>query len=164
MIHEICVTAADRTLGALSGVLAKAEAHCAARGIAPEVLLTYRLYPDMLPFTYQVQLTCDFAARACARLAGDEPRSFPDTEKTFPELQARIAAARAYIAGFTPDRFADAAGRPITVRQRSGERHFAATDYLLNFSVPQMHFHATVAYAILRHNGVDLGKRDYLGG
>jgi hypothetical protein len=163
MIHAICVTAADRTLGQLSGILTKAEAHCTARSIPPEVLLTYRLFPDMLNFTWQVTLACDFAARAAARMAGVEPKSFPDTEKTFGELQDRIQAARAYISSFTPDQFDGAPTRIITVKRRGGDTVLPGQDYLLQFSLPQLHFHATTAYDILRHNGVDLGKRDYTG-
>ena len=93
-MHAHIVAPMDRTLVALSGILTKAEAHCEAKGIKPEALLAFRLYPDMFSFTRQVQLTCDFCARAAARLAGAEPKSFPDTETSFAELQARIAAAR----------------------------------------------------------------------
>ena len=101
-MHAHIVPPLDRSLAALSNILTKAEAHCEAKGIKPEALLTFRLFPDMFPFTRQVQLTCDFAARAAARLAGAEPKSFPDTETSFAELQARIAAARDYMASFLP--------------------------------------------------------------
>ncbi|MGL4322154.1 MAG: DUF1993 family protein, partial [Paracoccaceae bacterium] len=99
-MYDQIVPPMDRTLAALSAILTKAEAHCAVQTIKPEAILTFRLFPDMFPFTRQVQLACDFGARAAARLAGVEPQSFPDTETTFEELQARIAAARAYMASF----------------------------------------------------------------
>lgn len=153
----------DHFLGALAGVLAKAEAHCAAKGIKPEAILQFRLYPDMLPFVKQVQLACDFAARAAARLAGQDPASFPDTETTFAELQGRIAAARAYIAGFPDAAFDGWAGRSITLKVGGRDMTFAGDRFLLGYSLPQFHFHATTAYDILRHNGVEVGKRDYMG-
>lgn len=162
-MHDQSAAAFDRFLGALSAVLSKAEAHCTAKGIKPEALLNFRLFPDMLPFTRQVQLTCDFAARATARLAGDDPASFPDTETTFAELQARIAAARAYVAGFGPERLAGAAARPVTLRIRGEERTMTGAEFLSFFSLPQFYFHMTTAYDILRHNGVELGKRDFMG-
>ncbi len=163
MIHAASVTAMDRTLGALSAILAKAEAHCEARGIKPEALLTFRLYPDMFPLTRQVQLACDFAARAAARLAGAEPKGFPDTEVTFAELQARIQAARDYIAGFAAPAYDGAAERAVTIKMRGEDVTMPGLQYLTLYSLPQFHFHATTAYNILRHNGVEVGKRDYMG-
>ncbi|MEH7827355.1 DUF1993 domain-containing protein [Gemmobacter denitrificans] len=163
MIHAQSVLAFDRSLGALAAILAKAEAHCAAGKIPPEALLQFRLYPDMFPLTRQVQLACDFAARACARLAGEPPRSFPDTETSFAELQDRIRTARAYIAGFDPARFQDAAERVITFPAGGQEMQMSGADFLSIFATPQLHFHLTTAYNILRHNGVVIGKRDYMG-
>jgi hypothetical protein len=153
----------DRILAALSAILTRAEAHCDARGIKPEALLAFRLYPDMFPFTRQVQLTCDFAARATARLAGAEPKSFPDTETSFAELRARIAAARDYMASFPPSAHAGAATREVTVRTRGQDVTMPGLDYLTLYSLPQVYFHATTAYNILRHNGVEIGKRDFMG-
>ncbi len=153
----------DRTLGALSGILAKADAHCAAKTIKPEALLTFRLFPDMLPFTRQVQLACDFAARAAARLAGAEPQNFPDTETTFAELQARITAARAYMATFAASAYDGAETRPVTIKMRGQDVTMPGMAYLTLYSLPQFHFHATTAYNILRHNGVEIGKADYMG-
>jgi uncharacterized protein len=157
------LAAHDRMLGALSNILTKAEAHCAARQIDPAVLLGARLFPDMLPFTRQVQLACDFTARAAARLAGEEPKSFPDTETSFGELRVRIGAARDYAGSFAAGAYADAAARQITVKQRSGDMVLAGIDYLTKYAGPQIYFHATTAYNILRHNGVEVGKRDYMG-
>jgi uncharacterized protein len=153
----------DRTLAALSNILTKAEAHCADRTINPETLLTFRLFPDMFALTRQVQLACDFAARAAARMAGAEPRAFPDTEVTFADLQARIAATRAYMAEFAPAAFDGAATRDITIKMRSQEMTMTGLAYLMSYSLPQFHFHCTTAYNILRHNGVEIGKRDYMG-
>jgi uncharacterized protein len=153
----------DRTLGALSGILTKAEAHVTAKNIKPEALLAFRLFPDMLPFIRQVQLACDFAARAAARMAGVEPQGFPDTETSFAELQARIAAARAYMATFPASAYDGAEDRTVTIKMRGQDVSMPGLAYLTMYSIPQFHFHATTAYNILRHNGVEIGKADYMG-
>ncbi|MDZ4135273.1 MAG: DUF1993 domain-containing protein, partial [Paracoccaceae bacterium] len=106
---------------------------------------------------------CDFAARAAARLAGDEVPSFPDTEATLGQLQDRISATCAYLASFGPDRFEGAAERSITLKLRSGEKVFQGLEFLTLFALPQVYFHATTAYDILRHNGVEIGKLDFMG-
>ena len=160
-MHAYIVPPLDRILAALAGILAKAEAHCETRKIDPQVLLTFRLYPDMFPFTRQVQLTCDFAARAAARLA--EPKSFPDTETTFAELQARITAARGYIATFPASAHEAAATRLVTIKMRGQDVTMPGIDYLTLYAMPQVYFHATTAYNILRNNGVEIGKRDFMG-
>lgn len=162
-MHAMTVAPLDRTLGALAAILTKAEAHCAAAKIAPEAMLNFRLFPDMLPFTRQVQLACDFAARAAARLAGEAPASFPDTETTFGELQARIATARGYMATFPASAYAGAATRDITLKAGGQDITMQGADFLVSFVMPQFHFHCVTAYNILRHNGVVLGKRDYMG-
>ncbi|MCB1407519.1 MAG: DUF1993 domain-containing protein [Rhodobacteraceae bacterium] len=150
-------------LTALGQVLAKADAHCTQNGIAPEALLEFRLFPDMFPLRRQVQLTCDFATRGADRLAGVEVSSFPDTETGFADLQARIAAARAHLATFSEDQFEGAGERLITITLRTGEMTMDGERFLTSYAMPQFHFHATTAYNILRHNGVVLGKRDYMG-
>ncbi|NJS39317.1 MAG: DUF1993 domain-containing protein [Rhodobacteraceae bacterium] len=162
-MHDHIVPPMDRTLAALSAILTKAEAHCTAKGIPPEALLTFRLFPDMFPLTRQVQLACDFAARAAARLAGVDPKGFPDTETTFPELQARIAAARDYMASFPASAHEGAATRAVTIKMRGQDVTMPGLQYLASYSLPQFHFHATTAYNILRHNGIEIGKRDYMG-
>lgn len=154
----------DRFLGSLSSILKKAEAHAEAKGIKPEALIQFRLFPDMLPFVKQVQLSCDFAARAAARLAGAEPKSFPDTETSFAELQARVAAARDYLASFADADYAGWQDRKITLKVGGQDMTFTGEQFLMGYSLPQFHFHLTTAYAILRHNGVELGKRDYMMG
>ena len=163
MIHDITIPPLTRTLGALGLILTKAEAHCEARKIDPQALLAFRLFPDMFPFTRQVQLACDFSVRIPARLAGAEVPSYPDTETTFAELQARVARARADVAGYGPERFEGAAERAITIKTRVAELNLTGLQFLMQYALPQVHFHATTAYNILRHNGVELGKRDYMG-
>ena len=153
----------DRTLAALSVILTKAEAHCTDQKINPDTLLTFRLFPDMFAFTRQVQLACDFGARAAARLAGTDPQSFPDTETTFAALQARIAAARAYMASFPVSAYDGAKDRDVTIKMRGQDVTMKGQAYLSSYSLPQFHFHATTAYNILRHNGVAVGKGDYMG-
>lgn len=154
----------DRFLGNLSNILEIAEAHCTAANIKPEVFMGLRLFPDMFPFARQVQLACDFAARGAARLTGIEPKSFPDVETNFSELQQRVAAAREYLKEFSPDAFADAATRQVHLKLRTTEMTLSGEDFLNNFSLPQFFFHITTAYDILRANGVALGKRHYMGG
>ncbi len=153
----------DRTLGALAVILTKAEAHCTERGIKPEALLQFRLFPDMFPLIRQVQLACDFGARAAARLAGAEPQPFPDIETDFAGLQARIHATRAYMASFDEGAYEGAEIRDVTIKMRGQDVTMPGQQYLTGYSVPQFHFHATTAYNILRHNGLAIGKRDYMG-
>ena len=162
-MHAQIVPPMDRTLGALANILTRAEAHCAAKNIKPEALLNFRLFPDMLPFTKQIQLACDFAARCAARLAGEAPQSFPDTEASFAELQARIATARAYMASFPASAYEGAATRSITFKAGPADMALTGAAFLSTYATPQFHFHATTAYNILRHNGVKIGKRDYMG-
>jgi hypothetical protein len=150
-------------LKALSGIIGKAEAHCEARKVKPEAILLARLYPDMFPFKQQVQIACDTAKGAGARLAGVAVPSHPDTEESFAELQARIAKTIAFLETLKPEQFADAADRTVTMRGFGGEISFAGDEYLSYFALPNFHFHLTTAYDILRHNGIDIGKRDYMG-
>lgn len=162
-MHARSIPIFTNFLTALDGVLAKTEAHCEANGIAPETLLTFRLFPDMLPFMRQVQLTCDFAARGCDRLSNREMRSFPDTETSFVELRTRIASVIAHIATISPSDFDGAETRTITLKLRSGEMSMSGEMFLEGYAKPQFFFHMTTAYNILRHNGVALGKRDFMG-
>ena len=124
--------------------------------------MAFRLFPDMFPLTRQVQLACDFAARAAARLAGVEPQAFADTETSFDELQTRIDAARTYMAGFPVSDYAGAETRDVTIKMRGSDMTMSGLQYLTLYSMPQFHFHATTAYNILRHNGLKIGKRDYM--
>lgn len=163
MIHDITIPPLIRTLDALGVILAKAEAHCTAKAIDPQALLGFRLFPDMFPFTRQVQLACDFAARIPPRLAGAELPSYPDTETSLAELQARVGRVRTEVASYGPERFEGAAERAIVIKMRAGELTLTGLQFLMQYALPQLHFHATTAYAILRHNGVEIGKRDYMG-
>ncbi len=162
-MHSRSIPVFSHFLTALDGLLAKTEAHCEAQGIKPEALLNFRLFPDMLPFVKQVQLTTDFATRGADRLTGREIRSFPDTETSFAELHARISAARDYLAGFTGAEFDGAGARTITIKLRAGDMSMPGEAFLEMYAKPQFFFHLTTAYAILRHNGVAVGKRDYMG-
>jgi len=162
-LHSLSVPVFDRTLAALSAILGKAAAHAEARKIDPAVLLGARLFPDMFPLTRQVQIACDFAKGAAARLVGQEPPAWADDETSFAHLQARIERTRAYIATFPAAQFEDAPTRSIELKLRSGTMQFEGLPYLAHYVLPNFYFHATTAYNILRHNGVELGKRDFLG-
>src|ERR1700712_5186024 len=148
----------------LSAVMAKAEAHCEAKKIDPTALLASRLYPDMLPFTSQVQIATDNVKGAAGRLAAVEIPKFEDGEKSFPELQARLDKTIAFLDTLTEAQFADAAERDIVLQQRDRKLEFKGADYLTTFANPNVFFHITTAYALLRHGGVEIGKKDYLRG
>jgi hypothetical protein len=152
-----------RALSNLSGVLEKAAAHAEARKLDPAVLLNDRLYPDMFPLVRQVQIASDNAKGGAARLAGVQAPKYEDNETSFAELQARLDKTIAYLNTFTPEQFQGAEERPVVLTLRSGELKFVGLNYLLGYLLPNIFFHITTAYAILRHNGVELGKRDYLG-
>ena len=156
------VPAFTRSLNALSAILAKAEAHMAAKKIDPSVLFNARLFADMLPFWRQITIACDHAKGASARLAGVEVPGYPDEEKTFADLQARIARTIAFIATVPEAGFADADGRTITLKAGPSDRSFPAPVYYLSFAVPNFYFHMATAYGILRSNGVELGKSDFM--
>jgi len=146
----------------MSAVLDKAVAHAAAKKIEPQVLLEARLFPDMFPFTRQVQLATDFSKGACARLAGVDPPKYPDTEATFDELKARVAKTIAFIKEFKPSQIDGSEERDISLQMGGQTRTFKGENYLTSVVLPNFFFHATTAYAILRHNGVELGKQDFL--
>ena len=152
-----------RMLRNLSAILTKAQAHCEAKKLDPAALTGYRLFPDMFPLTRQVQIACDTAKGAVARLAGIEPPKHEDTEQTFAELQARIAKTLDFIESIKPAQIDGSETREVLLKLRAGELRLKGVDYLLSHAYPNFYFHATTAYDILRHNGVDLGKRDFLG-
>jgi uncharacterized protein len=147
----------------LSAMLDKAEAHCAAKKIDPAAITTYRLYPDMFPFTRQVQIACDSAKGAVARLAGVDIPRHEDTEQTFAELKARIARTLDFIESISAAKIDGSEEKEIVLAMRSGERRFKGMQYLLGHAYPNFYFHLTTAYAILRHNGVEVGKGDFIG-
>jgi hypothetical protein len=163
-MHSASVPVFRQMLSALSDLLQKGEAHALARGFDPAVLMQARLYPDMFALTRQVQIACDFAKGISARLAAVEPPSHPDTEQTFAELQARIASTRSFIDSLSPAAFEGAETREIVLRPGTPkEKRMDGHTYLLGYGLPQFFFHLTTAYALLRHNGVEVGKRDYMG-
>ncbi len=151
------------TLKNLSAMLGKAQAHCEARKIDPLVLTASRLYPDMFALARQVQVTCDTAKGAMARLAGVEIPKHEDSEKTFEELQARIAKTLAFIEGFKPAQIDGTEDKALEIKLGPTEVKWQGMQYLLGFVLPNFYFHAATAYGILRHNGVELVKRDFIG-
>lgn len=163
-MYDTLVPSAQRMLGNLSAILDKAAAYAERKGFDSAVLVNSRLAPDMFPLSKQVQIACDMAARATARLGGADVPSFEDNETTLEELKARIDKARAFVNSVSADRFAGSEDREITITTRRGEFKFTGLTYLRDFVLPNLYFHITTAYAILRHNGVELGKTDYLGG
>jgi hypothetical protein len=163
-IYDATVPVFRQLLGSLSAVLGKAEAHAQEKKIEPAALLQARLYPDMFPLTRQVQVAADFAKGACARLAGVEVPRYDDTEQSFAELQQRIAKTIAFIEGLPRDAIEAGDAREVTTGTGANVRHFAdGKTYLLHYAQPHFYFHATTAYAILRHNGVEIGKKDFIG-
>jgi len=151
-------------LGGLADVLRKAEAHAEAKKIDPNALLQARLFPDMFNLLRQVQVASDFAKGVAARLAGVDVPKVEDKETTFAELQARITTVLAFMDSLNPSQFADAATREIITQAGTPkEKRFTGQSYLLNYGLPHFFFHTTTAYAILRHNGVEVGKKDYIG-
>jgi len=151
------------TLTNLNAILSKAAAHAQAKKIDDSVLLNTRLFPDMLPFTKQVDIATDFARGTAARLAGLETPVFEDNEKTFAELMARVERTLDYLRTFKPEQIDGSEAREI-VRPLGGQpKKFTGINYLLQFALPNFYFHATTTYAILRHSGIEVGKMDFLG-
>jgi hypothetical protein len=151
-------------LGGLDGVLSKAEVHAAEKKIDPAALLQARLFPDMFPFTRQVQIACDFGKSIPSRLAGVDVPAYDDTEQTFPELRERIAKTLAFVESIDPAAFDGSEQRQIVLRPGTPkERTLDGQSYLLAYGLPQFFFHVTTAYALLRHNGVEIGKKDFMG-
>ncbi len=153
----------ERSLTALSACLDKAETWCTEHNVDPVVLAGCRLIADMLPLSKQVQLACDHAKGAVARLTGAEVPSHPDTEVTLAELRDRIAKTISYIKGVDEAGFTGAEDRTINLKMRTRELNLPGTVYLSSFAMPNFYFHATTAYSIMRHNGVPLGKGDFMG-
>jgi len=152
-----------RSLQNLIDILEKGAAYAAEKGIDQLALTSFRIYPDMLPFTRQIQIATDIAKGGAARLAGQEPPAYEDTETTFPELIARVNKTIDYLKGFSAAQIDGSEERPVTIKLRSGPLEFTGLSYLQNFVLPNVYFHVTAAYLILRHNGVALGKADFLG-
>jgi hypothetical protein len=154
----------QQMLGGLKVVLGKAQAHATAKNIDPNAYLQARLYPDMFNLLRQVQIASDFAKGVAARLAGVDVPKLDDSEANFEDLMARIDTVLAFMATLTPAQFADAAAREIVLQAGTPkERRFNGQDYLLTYGLPHFFFHTTAAYALLRHNGIEVGKKDYVG-
>ena len=152
-----------RVLSNLKGILARGAAHAERRKIDPLVLTGGRLYPDMFPLNRQIQIACDTAKNGAARLAGVEAPRHEDTEQTFPELQARLDKALAFLGTFRPEQIDGSEERQVKLPSPGGEVTFRGEDYLLHFALPNLFFHAATAYNILRRDGVEVGKLDFLG-
>jgi hypothetical protein len=163
-MYDASVPVFARVLRNLDQVLAKGEAHARDKGVDPDTLLQSRLIFDMLPLVRQVQIATDMATRGASRLAGVEPRSVEDNETSFEQLHARIAAAIAYLGEFTPAQFEGSESRAVSFKSRAGELKFEGQGYLFTYVLPNLYFHATTAYNLLRRDGVGIGKTDFLGG
>ena len=163
-MYSASVPVFKHMLGSLADVLAKGAAHAEARKIDPSVLLTERLAPDMFALTRQVQIASDTAKGAAARLAGVEMPKYEDNEATFAELAARIAKTVAFLDSIPASAIDGSEDRDVTITLRSGDLHFKGERYLLHWALPNFFFHVTTAYNLLRHDGVEIGKRDFLGG
>jgi hypothetical protein len=150
-------------LGNLSNILDKAQAYVDSKKLDVLTLTNYRLFPDMLPMTTQIQIACDAAKGVVARLAGVEIPAYEDNEKTLSELKARIAKTIAFIQTVTPRQIDGTEEKEIVIKRGEKETHYKGMQFLLGHALPNFYFHVTTAYNILRHNGVEIGKRDYLG-
>ena len=162
-MYQASIPAFVRMLDNLSTILNKAAAHAEAKKIAPAIFINARLAPDMFPLSRQVQIATDMVKGCAARLAGIEVPSYEDNEATFEELQARVAKTIAFLQSIRAEQIDGSEERDITVKFGSREFNFLGQAYLVDFVIPNFHFHLTSTYAILRHNGVDIGKMDYIG-
>jgi len=162
-MYDISVNTFTRMLTNMSGFIDKATAHAEAKKFDGKVLVDARLAPDMLAFASQVRIACDFSKGCTARLAGIEPPKHEDNETTLAELKARIAKALDFISSVKPEQIAGSENRDITHVMRVMTLNMKGLPYVTNFVLPNVYFHVTTAYNILRHNGVDLGKRDFVG-
>jgi uncharacterized protein len=163
-MYEASIPVFKQMLGSLNELLNKAKAHCAEKKIEPAALLQARLFPDMFPLSRQIQIACDFARGVSARLADVEVPTNDDKEQSFDELQALIARTLTFLNSLTPSQFEASNEREIITRPGTPkEKKFTGKSYLLSYGLPQFFFHVTTTYSLLRHNGLDVGKRDYMG-
>lgn len=162
-MYEASVPVAIRVLENLAAILRKGAAHAGAKGFDPDVLYRARLAPDMFPLSRQVQIATDIVKGCAARLAGEEPPVFEDTESDFDELLARVEKIITYLRSFRPEQIDGSEERTVVIRIRGESVTFQGLPYLLHFVLPNLYFHAATTYNILRHNGVELGKKDFLG-
>jgi hypothetical protein len=162
-LYDFSISLMSRGLHNLSVILDKAAAHAEARKIDPLALAQARLFPDMFPLARQVQVACDTAKGAAARLAGIEIPKHEDTEVTLADLKQRVAKTLDFLKTVTPEQLKGAESRAIELKTQNGSMHFTGLSYMANFALPNFYFHESMAYALLRHNGVELGKKDFLG-
>ncbi|MEO6565704.1 MAG: DUF1993 domain-containing protein [Casimicrobiaceae bacterium] len=162
-MYQASVPVFARGLNSLKNVMAKGAAHAAAKKIDESVFLNARLFPDMLPFARQIHIASDFARGTVARLSGEEPPKWEDNEATFAELIARVDRTIAAVNGFTAAQVDGSETRAVTRQVRGEPKTFTGVNYLLQYSMPNFYFHTTTAYAILRSNGVEVGKGDFIG-
>ncbi len=162
-MYQASVPVFVRALNNLAHVLNKGGEHAKSKHVSDEVLLQTRLVPDMLPLIRQLQIACDMATRGAARLAGVEPQAFEDNETTLEQAHARITRSIGYIKGFQPAQIDGSEARAILLKTRSGELNFEGQAYLLNYVLPNLFFHCTTAYNILREAGTAIGKTDFIG-
>jgi len=162
-MYQASVPRLANILGNLSGILDKAQAHIDARRIDVSVLMNARLFPDMYPLSKQVQIACDKARSVVARLAGMEVPLYEDEEQTLAELKVRIARTIAFIESVSPEQIDGTEDKEIVLPVTGKEARYTGMQLLLGHSMPNVYFHATTAYNILRHNGIEVGKRDFLG-
>ncbi len=162
-MYQASVPRFVNVLGNLSKILDKAQVHVEAKKLDPLFLTGYRLFPDMLPLTTQVQIACDTAKGVVARLAGVPIPAFEDNEKTLDDLKARIAKTIDFIQTITPAQIDGTEEKEIVIKRGEKETHYKGMQFLLGHAIPNVYFHVTTTYNILRHNGIEIGKRDYLG-
>ena len=162
-MHQASVPVFVRALNNLAAILEKAAQHAEAKKIEPAALINFRLYPDMLPLSKQIQIASDSAKGGVARLAGSEPPKYDDNEASFPELVARLRKTIAYLESVKPEQIDGSEDKTVTWKTQTATRTMQGMPYLLNHVTPNVYFHVTTAYAILRHCGVEIGKQDFLG-
>ena len=162
-MYSASIPVFKQILNSLSAILDKADALVSEKKMDPNALLQFRLFPDMLPFVRQIQIAADFAKGAAARLAGVAVPAYEDNEQSFAELKARIGKTLAFIDSLPQSQIEDSAERAISTGSGEKTKHFTGKTYLLHYALPHFYFHATTAYDILRHNGIDIGKKDFIG-
>lgn len=162
-MYQVSVSVFTRLLNNLAAILEKTAAHCEAKKIDPAALINFRLYPDMFTFARQVQAATEHAKNGAARLSGVDAPVFENVEKSFPELIERVRKTVAYLGTLKPEQIDGSEEREIVIKRGETSTTYRGQDFLLNRALPNFYFHVAMAYAILRHNGVEVGKRDYLG-
>jgi uncharacterized protein len=162
-MYQLTIPPVMRALENLRHILSKGAAHCEARKLDPAALIQFRLFPDMRPLTFQVQVACDMAKGCVARLAGVEAPKFEDDEQSFADLESRIDRTLAFVRGVSAAQIDGTEDKPVTLKTPRGDLNFQGLGYVQGFVLPNVYFHCTTAYNILRHNGVEIGKMDFLG-